>query len=180
MERLAQIGQPENGNIAGVDLEVVEDDFFIRVDAGLFRADPEIRFFVIMRRHAAVGADIDFFAIDFLECELARFEDDRIHRRAHVGCIEELSLVVINCAVAATEAVGFVGRDISREGHRLGDEVDHCGVGEDFEAVVASDFDGAAEDDLIADIAAHCAAEVFDIEFLGNGAAGVGEWRERG
>ena len=85
VEWLAQIRQPENGDIAGVDLEVVEDDFFVRVDAGLLCTEPEIRFFVIMRRHAAVGADIDFFAIDFLEREFPRFEDDRIHRRAHVG-----------------------------------------------------------------------------------------------
>ena len=82
--------------------------------------------------------------------------------------------------MAAAEAIGFVGRDISGEGYRLGNEIDHRDVGENFEAVVAVDFDGSAENDLFPDIAADRAAEVFDIEFLGDGSAGVGKWWERG
>ena len=78
------------------------------------------------------------------------------------------------------EAIAFVSSYISGEGHRLGDEIDHRGVGENFEAVVAVDFDGSTENDLFADIAADRAAEVFDIELLGDGAAGVGKWWERG
>ena len=82
--------------------------------------------------------------------------------------------------MAATEAITFVGGNISGEGHRLGDEIDHRGVGENFEAIVAVDFDRSAENDLFPDIAADRAAEVFDIELLGDGAAGVGKWWERG
>ena len=130
--------------------------------------------------HAAIGTDIDFFSIDFFEREFSCFEDERIHRCAHVGRIEKFSLVVVDRAVAAAEAIRFVGSNISGEGHRLVEQIDRGRVGEDLKAVVAFDFDRSTEDDLFANVAAYCAAEIFDVEFLGNGATGIGKrWKIR-
>ena len=73
IERLGEIGQPENRGVAGIDAEVLENDFLAGIDAGFTGPDPVVGLLHVMGGDGGVMAHEDLPSIDFPCGELAGF-----------------------------------------------------------------------------------------------------------
>ncbi len=93
---------------------------------------------------AGIFADIDVLAVDVLDGELAGFEQDGVERDLEVVVVELARSVMVNRAVAPFQGVAFVDADVAFESRGFSLEIDVGAVGEDFTAVVGSDFEARA------------------------------------
>ena len=168
VERLAQIGQPEHGRVAGVNLQIVEHDPIIRIDRHFFGAEPILGILDVVGGDAGVFAHIDLRVAALFEGEFVGFQEDRVQRRAHAGGVEEFPFVKIDGPRPAVHPVFLIDGNIAEEGDGFGLEIELGGVGKHFQAVVALDFDRSAEAHSGFVIALDGAALIGDFEVFGH------------
>ena len=164
IERLAQVGQPENGGIARVELQVLESDLIPGINRGAVGAHPIVRMLHIMPGYARVLAHKDRPAAGGYRAEFPRLQQDGIHRNPQAGGIQRPGFVEIDGTVAALEHVALVNGDVTVESDGLALEIDVRPVGENLQAVVALHLHRAAEADAFLKVALDLAAQVGDLQ----------------
>ena len=108
VERLAQVGKPENRGVTGVELEVFEGHPVARIDRRPLRAHPVVRILHVMSGDPGVLTDENSFLAVRLRSEFSRLEDDGIHRDPQACAVEDTLLVLIDRPVAALEHVALI------------------------------------------------------------------------